>query len=113
MTEAEFNRKGNVGTLASQNDLEESIRKTVLLYNRINSPKAVAKTVMVLPERVTIAFSGSFCYECGGSLAYIEEFARDFKVFNNFLELAVGQTRQTSPRSFEVDYKVKTRQKRA
>ncbi|MCX8177290.1 MAG: hypothetical protein N3F10_03215 [Candidatus Bathyarchaeota archaeon] len=95
--------------MASQTELEESTRKTVLLYNRLNSPKAVAKIVIVRPEQITIAFSGSFCYECGGSLVYIEEFARDFKVFNNFFELSVGQTRQTSPHSFEVDYKVKTR----
>jgi len=99
--------------LVSQTELEASVRKTVLLYNMLNSPKVMAKIVIVFPEQITIGFSGSFCYECGGALAYIEEFARDFKVFNNLFELSIGQTRQTSPRSFEVDYKVKARQQKA
>ncbi len=97
--------------MISQIEIEAIVRKTVLLYNRLNSPKAVAKSVLVLPELVTIAFSGSFCYDCGGTLTYVEDFARDFKIFNDSLELTIGQTRQTSPRSFEVDYKVKARQK--
>lgn len=97
--------------MVSQTEIEAIIRKTVLLYNRLNSPKAITKSVLVLPEMITIAFSGSFCYECGGSLEYIEDFARDFKIFTSTLELTIGQTRQTSPRSFEVDYIVKTRQK--
>ena len=97
--------------MVSQIELEAIVRKTILLYNRLNSPKALAKSVLVLPEIVTIAFSGSFCYDCGGTLSYVEDFARDFKIFNDSLELAIGQTRQISPRSFEVDYKVKVRQK--
>jgi hypothetical protein len=95
--------------VVSQIELEAIIRKTVLLYNRINSPKVVTKSVFILPELVTIAFSGSFCYECGSTLPLVEDFAKDFKIFTDSVELTLPKTRQTSPRSFEVDYIVKSR----
>jgi len=95
--------------MVSQIELETIIHKTVLLYNRLNSPKAVTKSVFILPELVTVAFSGSFCYECGSTMPLVEDFARDFKIFTDSLELTLPKTRQTSPRSFEVDYRVKSR----
>jgi hypothetical protein len=93
----------------SQFELEALVRRTVLLYNRLKSPQAVAKVVSISPETVTITFSGSFCYDCGGVLNYVEDFTRDFKVFTDAVELVIGQTRETSHISFEVDYKVKHR----
>jgi hypothetical protein len=65
--------------------------------------------VKISLETVTIEFTGSFCYDCGGILTYVEDFARDFKVFVDYVELRVGQTRQITPRSFQVDYSVKAR----
>ena len=92
----------------SQLELEDLVRKAVALYNRYRSPEAIAKLVHVSPENVTIAFSGSFCYSCG-VLDYIEDFIHEFKMLTDKVELKIGQTRQTSPRSFEVDYKIKFR----
>ncbi len=93
----------------SQTDLEAAVRKTVLLHNRLRSPQAVAKTVYVSPELVLIAFSGSFCNECGDVQKYVDDFAKDFKIFIDYVELVAGKTRETSPRSFEVGYTVKPR----
>ncbi len=93
----------------SLSDLETLVRKTVNLYNRLKSPEALTKIVKISLETVTIEFTGSFCYDCGGILTYVEDFARDFKVFVDYLELGVGQTRQITPRSFQVDYEVKAR----
>ena len=93
----------------SQVELETAVRKTVLLYNRLKSPEAVAKIVHVSPEFVTISFSGSFCYDCGSVQKYVEDFAQDFKVFIDYVELAAGKTRETSPRTFEVTYLLKPR----
>ena len=92
----------------SQLELEDLVRKAVALYNRYRSPEAIAKLVNVSPENVTIAFSGSFCYSCG-VLDYIEDFIHEFKILTDKGELKIGKTRQTSPRSFEVDYKIKFR----
>jgi len=92
----------------SQLDLEELVRKAIALYNRYRSPEAIAKLVSVSPENVTIAFSGSFCYSCG-VLDYIEDFIHEIKLLSDKVELKIGKTRQTSPRSFEVDYRVKFR----
>jgi hypothetical protein len=94
---------------ASSSELEMLVHKTVSLYNRLKSPEALTKLVKLSPEIVTIEFTGSFCYDCGGILTYVEDFARDFKVFVDYLELKVGQTRQINPRSFQVDYLVKSR----
>ena len=90
-------------------ELEAALRKTVLLYNRLKSPEAVAKIVQVSPEMVIISLSGSFCYECGDIQKYVEDFAKDFKVFVDYAELTAPKTRETSPRSVEVNYLVRTR----
>jgi hypothetical protein len=92
----------------SSPELEEIVRRTVALYNRYRSPEAIAKLVRISSESVTIAFSGAFCYSCG-VLDYIEDFIHEFKMLTKKAELKIDKTRQTSPRSFEVDYKIKTR----
>jgi len=94
--------------LLSQAELEELSRKTVTLYNRFRSPEAVAKIVIVTTENVTIAFSGSFCYSCG-VIDYLEDFVHEFKMLTDKAELKIGKTRETNPRSFEADYRVKYR----
>jgi hypothetical protein len=95
--------------LISQSELEAVVRKTVLLYNRLRSPMAVGKIIQVSPEIVVVSFSGSFCYECGDVQKYIEDFAKDFKVFIDYVELAAGKARETTPHSVEVSYLVKAR----
>ena len=79
-----------------------------MLYNRYRSPEAVAKVVSVTADRITISFSGSFCYSCG-VMDYLEDFLHEFKILTDKAELKIDKTRQTSPRSFEADYKVKSR----
>jgi hypothetical protein len=88
--------------------MEELVRKAVLLYNRYRSPEAVAKSVLVTPEVATLSITGSFCYSCG-VLDYVEDFVHEFKLVTDKVELKVGKTRQTSPRSFEADYLVRSR----
>ena len=90
----------------SKADMLTKTQKAVTFFNRLRSPEAIAKIVIVLPEAITIAFSGSFCYECGGVFEYIEDFAKDFKVINN-IELRAGNTKKNSPRAFEVTYFIK------
>ncbi len=94
--------------MLSQAELQELIRKTILLYNRYRSPEAIAKIVIVTPENVTIAFTGSFCYSCG-VIDYLEDFVHEFKMLTGKAELKIGKTREINPRSFEADYRVKYR----
>jgi hypothetical protein len=89
-------------------EFEVTVRKAVALYNRFRSPEAVAKLVRISPVSVTIAFSGSFCYSCG-VLDYVEDFIHELKILTDKVELKVDRTRQTSPRSFEADYKIISR----
>jgi len=91
----------------SQTDLSVAIQKTISLFNRLRSPKVNVKVVAILPETVTIAFSGSFCYECSSVAIYIEDFINNFKIFITNLDLKAGKTRQTSPRSFETTFYVR------
>ena len=93
--------------MVSQGELEELVRRAILLYNRYRSPEAVAKVVMVTSEVVTLSITGSFCYSCG-VLDYVEDFVHELKMLTNKVELKVGRTRQTTPRSFEVDYLVRS-----
>jgi len=90
----------------SQQELEETVRKTVARYNRFRSPEAIAKLVRISSESITIAFSGTFCSSCS-VLGYIEGFIHDFKTLNSKVELKIDKTRQTSTNSLEVDYKIK------
>ncbi len=94
--------------MLSQAELEEFIRRAILLYNRYRSPEAVAKVVCVSPENVTLSFSGSFCYSCG-VIDYVEDFIHELKMLTDKVELKIGKTRQTSPQTFEADYRVKLR----
>ncbi|MCW4010447.1 MAG: hypothetical protein NWF05_07480 [Candidatus Bathyarchaeota archaeon] len=93
----------------SQGELEAAVKKTVLLFNRLRSPQAVTRLVHVSPELVIIAFSGSFCYDCGDVQKFVVDFAKDFKVFIDYAELTEGKIRETTPRTFEVSYLVKPR----
>ena len=93
--------------MVSQVELEELVRRAILLYNRYRSPEAVANVVMVTSEVVTLSITGSFCYSCG-VLDYVEDFIHELKMLTNKVELKVGRTRQTNPRSFEVDYLVRS-----
>lgn len=91
-----------------QPNLDELIRKTIALYNRYHSPEATAKLVSLTPEAVTISFSGSFCYSCGVT-DYIEDFIHEAKILSDKVELKMGRNKQTSPRTFEAEYKIKLR----
>jgi hypothetical protein len=94
--------------MLSQQELEEFVRKAILLYNRVRSTVATAKLVSASPASVTVSFSGGFCYDCG-ILDIVEGFAYQFKALTDKAELKVGKTRQINPRTFQADYTIKTK----
>jgi hypothetical protein len=94
--------------MLSQQELEELVRKAILLYNRVKSPEVTAKLVFVSSIMVTVSFSGGFCYGCG-ILDIVEGFADQFKALTDKAELKVGKTRQINPRTFQADYNIKTK----
>jgi hypothetical protein len=94
--------------IVSQTELEEIIRKAIILYNRLRSPEVTARIVTVSASTVTLSFSGGFCYSCG-ILSYVESFAQQFKTLTDKVELKAGKTRQITPRAFEADFDVKVK----
>ena len=70
----------------SELNLEELVRKTILLYNRVRSPEVTAKLVFSSPVMLTVSFSGGFCYGCG-VLDIVEGFAHQFKALTDKAEL--------------------------
>ena len=88
-----------------QSELEELAQKAILFYNRVRSPEVTAKLVSASPAKLTVSFSGGFCYSCG-VLDYVEGFAHQFKTLTDKAELKVDKTRQINPRTFEADYSV-------
>ncbi len=89
-----------------QPTLEAAIRKTVELYNRMKSPQAFAKTILLTPETVTVSFSGTFCVNCEVPVNYVEDFVKDFVIFSDKFELKTEITKLTSKDSVEVTYLV-------
>lgn len=92
--------------MLSQPELEEIVRKTIALFNRVRSPEVTAKLIFVSPAIIAISFSGGFCYGCG-ILDIVDGFSHQFKTFSGKAELKVGKTRQINPRTFEVDFSLK------
>ncbi len=92
-----------------QGELDDAIRKTSKLFNRLRSPQALTKVIFVSPDIVTIEFSGSLCYECGDVEKYVEEFQKDFKVFVDFIELVAGKAKETAAHAFQVNFLVRVR----
>jgi hypothetical protein len=92
----------------SQVNIEALVQRTIAIYNRQKMPQATAKLVNISPVTLTISFTGSFCYDCG-VMDYLEDFISDFKILTDKVGLKIGKTRQTSPRSFEVDYLIRVK----
>ena len=92
----------------TQQELKAFVSRAIAIYNRIKSPEITAKVTLVLPERVTISFSGGFCYSCG-IMDYIESFTQQFKALSAKAELKIDKTREINPRTFEADFLVKTK----
>lgn len=92
----------------SETELQEFARKAIQLYNRIRSPEVTATLVFASSAMITVSFSGGFCYGCG-VLDYVEGLANQFRALTGKAELKVGKTRQINPRTFEADYKIRTK----
>jgi hypothetical protein len=92
--------------MLSESDLEDLVRKVILIFNRTRSPEVTAKSVFVSPASITVSFSGGFCYGCG-VMDYVEGFAQQFKALSGKAELKIGKTKQINPRNFEADYIIK------
>ncbi len=89
----------------SQPELDDLIHKGIVLYNRLRNPEVNAKLVAISSEKVTISFSGGFCFDCG-ILGYVEAFTKQFKALTNEVELKMGKTRKINPRTFEADFTI-------
>jgi len=89
-----------------QAEMEELVRKAILLYNRVRSPEVTVKLMFVSPAMLKVSFLGGFCYGCG-VMDYVEGFAQQFKALSGKAELKIGKTKQINPRNFEADYIIK------
>jgi hypothetical protein len=89
-----------------QPTLEAAVHKTVELYNRMKSPSAFAKTILITPETVTVSIRGTFCVNCEVPMNYVEDFAKDFHIFSDKFNLKTMTTKLTDKDSVEVTYLV-------
>jgi hypothetical protein len=102
------NHASNTGTptMNPQPTLQAAVSKTVELYNRMKSPAAFAKTILVTPDTVIISFTGTFCVNCEVPVNYVEDFVKDFVIFSDKFSLKTMNTKLTSKDSVEVTYLV-------
>jgi hypothetical protein len=84
----------------SSSKLEETVHKTITLYNRIKSPRAIAKLISVSAEFDTNSFSSSFCYNYEVPINYVKDFVSDFKIFTSKTELEIGKNTTDKPKKF-------------
>jgi len=89
----------------SKDQNADLISKAISEYNRYRSPEAKARLVSFGDKKLTIEFSGSFCYTCGLE-AYFEDFIYELKRLSDKFILDIKQTTQTGPDRFEVLYEV-------
>jgi hypothetical protein len=94
--------------LSSDADLEAVVKRAIQFYNRTHSPNTTAKLILLSPPLLTIQFSGVFCTGCG-TLDITDAFADQFKALTNQTQLKQGKTRELNPRTFEVEYTMKTK----
>jgi len=89
-------------------DLDATVNKAIVFYNRLRPVEVTVKLVFLAPPLLTVAFSGGFCYGCGIH-DYGEGFANHFKMLSAKYELKADKTREINPRTFEVDYTIKSK----
>jgi len=87
-------------------DLSKFVLRTIEVYNRYRSPEATAKLLKLEKGGFTIEFEGSFCQSCGVQ-DYFEDFIYELRRLSSGVEVEIGETEQTSPQSFKVQYIVK------
>lgn len=90
----------------SQFEIEKTLEKTVLLYNRLKAPQIFAKIILINKELIAVSFSGIFCFSCG-VLNYIEDFTNSFKALTGKAELKISDIKEINPHSFEVYFEIK------
>ena len=91
-----------------EQDLEATVRKAVLLFNRTRSPQVSAKLVSFSPTIVVIEFTGGFCYGCGVT-DITEGFADQYKHLTSKNQLKETKTTQTNPRTIQTTYAIKAK----
>ncbi len=94
--------------MLSDSDLDELVKKAVLLYNRLRRPETNVKLVTFSPPRLTVSFTGGFCYNCGVQ-QYVEGFSNQFKALTTDAELKLARMREIRSGMFEADYTIKMR----
>lgn len=87
-------------------ELGKLVLKTIEVYNRYRSPEAKARLLKLESDGFIIKFQGSFCQSCGVQ-DYIEDFIYEFESLTSNAEAQLGEIKQVSPLSFEVQITVK------
>lgn len=91
--------------MLADSDLEEVVRKSIILFNRLKSPQVTVKLIFISKSMLTISFFGGFCYGCG-IMDYVDSFTKQFKLLSDKFELKEEKTREVNPRSFEADFSI-------
>jgi hypothetical protein len=91
-----------------ETDLEATVNKAIVFYNRLRPTEIAVKLVVFAPPLLTVSFTGGFCYGCGIH-DYVESFANHFKMLTEKYELKADKTREIDPRTFEADYTIKSK----
>lgn len=87
-------------------DLSILVLRTIEVYNKYRSPEATARLLKLGKDGFIIEFAGSFCQSCGVQ-DYFEDFSYELESLSGGVKVEIGETEQTSPQSFKVQYIVK------
>ncbi len=91
-----------MGDLLDPN-LQDSILKTIEIYNKYRSPEVTAKFVELSKKYLIIEFEGPFCQSCGVQ-DYFEDFIYEFNEVVKDLNVEIDRIDSVGPLSFRVFY---------
>ena len=93
--------------LPSDSDLEDIVKRTITLYNRLHISDAYAKLILLAPPMLIVQFSGPFCVSCS-IIEIIDGFASHLKTLGaGKVELKQGKTTQTNSNTIQTTYAIK------
>ena len=94
--------------MPSDSDLENIVKRTITLYNRLHISNALVKLIALIPPILIIEFTGNFCATCS-TIEMTDSFEEHLKTLSGGkIKLKQGKTTQINLHTIQTTYTIKT-----
>ena len=95
--------------MPSDSDVEDIVKRTITLYNRLHISNAFAKLITLTPPILIIEFTGTFCATCS-TIEITDGFEEHLKTLSgDKIKLKQGKTTQTNLHTIQTTYTIKNK----